>query len=82
MTVSQSLMAEGLKSEKFGDATNFFELSDEEADWVVCYCHHGRQVDARTVAGAVRDLARTPHSSAGGWFVDAGIRLASRAHIY
>jgi len=51
------LRAEGLKSDKFGDAVNFFELSEEEAHWVVCYCHHGRQVDARTVAGVVRDLA-------------------------
>jgi len=76
------LRAEGLKSEKFGDAANFFELSEDEAHWVVCYCHHGRQVDARTVAGAVRDLARTPRSSAGGWFIDAGIRLASRSHFY
>ena len=76
------LRAEGLKSDKFGDAVNFFELSEDEAHWVVCYCHHGRQVDARTVAGAVRDLARTPRSSAWGWFGDAGIRLASRAHLY
>jgi len=76
------LRAEGLKSDKFGDAANFFELSEDEAHWVVCYCHHGRQVDARTVAGAVRDLARTPRLSVGGWFADTGVRLASRAHFY
>ena len=77
------LRAEGLKSDKFGDAVNFFELSEEEAHWVVCYCHHGRQVDARTVAGAVRDLARTRRSSAWAWFGDfTGIRLASQSHNY
>ena len=77
------LRAEGLKSDKFGDAVNFFELSQEEAHWVVCYCHHGRQVDARTVAGAVRDLARTRRSSAWAWFGDyTGIRLASQDHSY
>src|SRR5882724_10614617 len=63
------LRAEGLKSDKFGDAVNFFELSEDEAHWVVCYCHHGPQVDARTVAGVVRDLAgRTGRASASGWF--------------
>ncbi len=77
------LRAEGLKSDKFGDAVNFFELSEDEAHWVVCYCHHGRQVDARTVAGAVRDLARTRGSSAWARFGDyAGIRLASQSHSY
>src|SRR5882724_4436333 len=61
--------AESLNSDKFGDAVNFFELSEEEAHWVVCYCHHGPQVDARTVAGVVRDLAgRTGRASASGWF--------------
>jgi len=59
------LRAEGLKSDKFGDAVNFFELSEEEAHWVVCYCHHGRQVDARTVAGVVRDLAGRGRASPG-----------------
>ena len=59
------LRAEGLKSDKFGDAANFFELSEDEAHWVVCYCHHGRQVDARTVAGVVRDLAGRGRASPG-----------------
>ena len=71
------LRAEGLKSDKFGDAVKFFELSEDEAHWVVCYCHHGRQVDARTVAGVVRDLAGRGRASPGagsvtmpafGWF--------------
>jgi hypothetical protein len=77
------LRAEGLKSDKFGDAANFFELSEDEAHWVVCYCHHGRQVDARTVAGVVRDLARTRGPSAWARFGDyAGVRLASQSHSY
>ncbi len=62
------LRAEGLKSDKFGDAVNFFDLSEEEVHQVVCYCHHGRQVDAGTVAGVVRHLAaRTRRASASGW---------------
>jgi hypothetical protein len=78
------LRAEGLKSDQFGDAVNFFELSEKEAHWVVCYCHHGRQVDARTVASVVRDLAaRTGRASAWGWFGDyAGIRFVSRAYSH
>ena len=77
------LRAEGLKSDKFGDAVNFFELSEDEAHWVVCYCHHGRQVDARTVAGAVRDLASTRGPSAWARFGDyTGVRLASQSHSY
>ena len=78
------LRAEGLKSDKFGDAVNFFELSEEEVHRVVCYCHHGRQVDAGTVAGVVRHLAgRTGRASASGWFGDyTGIRLVSQAHSH
>ena len=61
------LRAEGLKSDKFGDAVNFFDLSEEELHQVVCYCHHGRQVDAGTVACVVRHLAaRTGRASASG----------------
>jgi hypothetical protein len=72
------LRAEGLKSDKFGDAVNFFELSDHEVHQVVCYCHHGPEVDARTVAGAVRYLAaRTGRAAARGWISEnIGIPLA------
>ena len=78
------LRAEGLKSDKFGDAVNFFGLSEEEAHWVVCYCHHGPQVDARTVAGGVRHLAaRTGRASAWGWIGEyTGIRLVSQSHSH
>jgi hypothetical protein len=78
------LRAEGLKSDKFGDAVNFFELSEEEVHQVVCYCHRGPQIDARTVAGAVRYLAaRTGRASAWGWIGDhIGVRLPSQAHSH
>ena len=63
------LRAEGLKSDKFGDAAGFFDLSEAEVHYVVCYCHHGPQVDARAVAGAVRHVAagRGVHPVGLGW---------------
>ena len=72
------LRAEGLKSDKFGDAVKCFELSEEDVHRVVCYCHHGRQIDAGTVAGVVRSLAaRTGRAAARGWISESiGIPLA------
>ena len=51
------LRAAGLKSDSFGDAMRFFELSEDEAHNVVCYCMHGRTVEGRAAARAVRAIA-------------------------
>jgi hypothetical protein len=51
------LRAAGLKSDTLGDAMRFFELSEHEAHDVVCYCMHGRAVEGRAAARAVRAIA-------------------------
>ena len=47
----------GMKSDSYGEARRFFELTDGELHDVVCYCHFGGSVNAATVAGRIRGVA-------------------------
>ena len=51
------LRAEGLQSDRYGDAMKFFELSDDDLHYIVCYCHHGLTMTPRAVALRVRAVA-------------------------
>lgn len=51
------LRAEGLRSDKLGDAVAFFGLSDHDAHRLVCDCYRGRTMTARSVAADVRTIA-------------------------
>ena len=51
------LHAEGLQSDRYGDALKFFKLSDGELHHIVCYCHHGPTMAPRAVATRVRSAA-------------------------
>ncbi len=51
------LRAEGLQSDRYGDALKFFELSDGELHHIVCYCHHGPTMAPKAVARRVRAAA-------------------------
>ncbi len=51
------LHAEGLESDRYGDALKFFELSNGELHDIVCYCHHGSTMAPRAVATRVRSAA-------------------------
>ncbi len=51
------LRAEGLTSDRLGDAITFFGLSDHDAHNLVCYCRHGRTMLAESVARDVRMVA-------------------------
>ena len=53
------LRAEGLESDRYGDALKFFELSDGELHHIVCYCHHGPTMAPRAVATRVRAALRS-----------------------
>ncbi len=56
------LRAEGLESDRYGDALKFFELSDGELHHIVCYCHHGPTMTPKAVARRVRAAAgQTEH---------------------
>ena len=53
------LRAEGLESDRYGDALKFFELSDGELHHIVCYCHHGPTMAPKAVARRVRAALRS-----------------------
>jgi hypothetical protein len=57
------LREEGLKSDKLGDALDFFEMSHSEAHRALCSCMHGRTMQAGEVARRVRGLM-SPNLSA------------------
>ena len=49
-----TLRAEGLKSDTYGDAKRFFELTDWQLHDILCHCHFGVDVSAATAASRVR----------------------------
>ena len=51
------LRAEGLESDRYGDALKFFELSNGKLHHIVCYCHHGPTMAPKAVARRVRAAA-------------------------
>ena len=51
------LRAEGLKSDRLGDAVDFFGISEEEAHRIFCYCYFGASMLAEDVASRVRAAA-------------------------
>jgi hypothetical protein len=50
------LRAEGLASDKLGDALDFFQLSEQEAHTALCSCHVGSSIEARHAAARVKGL--------------------------
>lgn len=51
------LRAEGLTSDRLGDATTFFNLTEHEAHRLLCSCHNGLTMRSSSVASRVRALA-------------------------
>ncbi len=51
------LRAEGLASDRLGDASDFFGLSADNAHFVLCSCFHGRTMTAGEAASRVRRLS-------------------------
>ena len=52
------LRAAGLKGDTVGDAGEFFDLSDEQLHYLLCFCHHGEMLTALATAARVRAFAR------------------------
>jgi hypothetical protein len=50
------LLAAGLKSDRLGDALTFFQLSENEAHYIMCSCLHGRTMAAEAAAARIRNL--------------------------
>jgi hypothetical protein len=63
------LRAEGLASDRFGDAVEFFDISEHDAHIVLCSCHGGEAMQAEEAARRVRGI-RSPSlwSLYFGWF--------------
>lgn len=56
------LRADGIKSDKLGDATTYFGLSESEMHYIVCYCHYGETMSSEEVARRIRATARQSES--------------------
>jgi hypothetical protein len=53
--------AQGLRTDRLGDAIAFFNLSQREAHYLLCDCHYARcAVDVGRIAKRVRSIARRP----------------------
>jgi hypothetical protein len=48
------LRAAGLENDSYGEAKQFFELTDHQLHRVICYCHFGATVNAATAAHHIR----------------------------
>jgi hypothetical protein len=58
------LRAAGLEGDTVGDAAEFFDLSHEQLNDLLCFCHHGGTVSASTASAQVRAFARQGDVSA------------------
>ena len=66
------LRYEGLTGDTYGDARRFFDLSDGQLHDIVCYCHAGTSMSARTAAYRVRAaIGRAPQSGILGRVINA-----------
>jgi hypothetical protein len=52
------LRAEGLASDRLGDAIDFFHLTEQEAHTAFCSCHLGSLFEANHAAGRVKALMK------------------------
>jgi hypothetical protein len=63
------LQADGLASDRLGDAMTFFGLTDGQAHYALCSCLSGHSMDAGTCAQRLRNTtgAQTWHPVAAAW---------------
>lgn len=52
--------AQGLKSDRLGDAMDFFALNEGQAHHLLCDCHYADTVTPAMIAARVRAVARRP----------------------
>ena len=52
------LRSAGLRSDRVGDCTDFFELSDDQMHHAFCSCHVGVRVSGRDAAQRLRQVIR------------------------
>lgn len=74
------LRAAGLRSDRLGDAVEFFDLSDRAAHRLLCSCMNGWSMEAGSTARKVRRLANPDHRLM--LFASAGLLTAAPAVFY
>ncbi|MET0526844.1 MAG: hypothetical protein ABW003_00595 [Microvirga sp.] len=74
------LRADGLRSDRLGDAMEFFDLSDRAAHRLLCSCMNGWSMEAGTTARKVRRLANPDHRLM--LFTAAGLLTTAPAVLY
>jgi hypothetical protein len=62
------LRVAGLQDDTYAAAKHFFQLTDYELHWIVCYCHYGETMSAEAAARQVRMMAKAgPPLTLGRW---------------
>ncbi len=75
------LRADGLKSDRLGDAMEFFDLSERAAHRLLCSCMNGWSMEAGTTARKVQRLANPDHRNLM-LFASVGFITAVPAALY
>jgi hypothetical protein len=70
------LRAEGLASDRLGDASDFFGLSDGSAHYILCSCLQGHTLKASEAAQRVRNAVVQEQAGKQGLFILAGGLIA------
>jgi len=67
------LRADGLSSDRLGDAMRYFALSDGQAHYALCSCLSGHAIEAGTCAQRLRNATGNVawESAAGAWLLAA-----------
>lgn len=75
--------ADGLASDRLGDAMQYFEISDGQAHYALCSCLSGRSMDAASFAQRLRNVTGnvTWQSALGTWTL-AGLALGLPGLVY
>jgi hypothetical protein len=67
------LRAEGLAGDTMGDALAFFRVSERELHDIVCFCHHGPMITAKSAAAQIRNAAARQQQSMPPMLVGAAV---------
>jgi hypothetical protein len=77
------LRADGLESDRLGDAMRYFEISDGQAHYALCSCLSGHTAEAGSFARRLRNSTGSTawHSAIGAWAL-ASLAVALPGIIY
>lgn len=77
------LRADGLVSDRLGDAMRYFELSDGQAHYALCSCLSGRTMESASFAQRLRNTTGNAawQSAVGAWVL-AGMAVSLPGFIY